>query len=319
MRASLPFLASALLLGSLVQALAGDAAPSGAGASASAASDSIDTTAAEPGNFQNTYDFDGDASYAGRTGGNFGRHIGSKISEQRDDDKFVVSTQYNGGPIYRFGLSYQRYSFGLTSAAPIPNTLQAENLVLGVDFSLFNSWLIRVEADPGFYGDSRIQGFRTFNVPFTIGGSYIASDQVQWVAGLEVDIDRQIPVFPAVGIHWSLSDTLTLDAVLPTPRLEYAWSKALTLYVGADVDDGTYKVSDGVGAALHRKKLSGSVVEYDELRLGAGITWKLSKVFTLEFEGGILPYREFDFHRADTQFTNDSDAPYGQFSLNAQF
>jgi hypothetical protein len=277
-----------------------------------------DTTPA-PSNIKTSYEFDGDTSYVGDARTNFGSGVKGDVSEERTRAKFVASPQIGDGPIYRFGLSYQRYTFGFSKAAPIPDVLRSESAVVGVDFELFNSWLVRVEADPGLYGDGRSEGFRDFNVPFLIGGSYIASEELQWVLGLDVDIDRQLPVIPAIGAHWTLSDSWVLDAVLPTPRLEYDWSRNLTLYLGGDVDDGTYKVDRGLGSALGRPDLGGAIVEYDEIRVGAGFSWKASKAITLELEGGYLPYREFDYHRADTHFSNDDGAPYGQMSINAQF
>ena len=132
---------------------------------------------------------------------------------------------------------------------------------------------------------------------------------------------RQIPVYPAVGVRWGFHDKWVLDLILPTPRLEYEWSKNLTLYLGADVDDGTYRVDQGVGSALGKGKklLSGGVLEYDELRIGSGLSWKASKGVTLELEGGYLPYREFDYHRAGQSYSNENGAAYGQVSLDAQF
>jgi hypothetical protein len=311
------FIAAAFLLAPLLPARAGEsAAPPDLSASSTDAV--IDSTHA-PGNLKTSYEFDTDASYVGGARTNFGSGSSGDVSEQRTNARFVISPQYNDGPIYRFGLAYERYSFGLSKAAPLPDILQAENLVLGVDFELFNSWLVRVEADPGLYGDSRSAGFRDFNVPVTLGGSYIASDEVQWVLGLGFDIDRQIPVIPAIGVRWSLNNNWVVDAILPTPRLEYDWSKDLTLYFGSDIDDGTYRLDRGVGVALGRPKLSGAIVEYDEIRLGAGFTWKASKALTFELEGGYLPYREFDYHRADTHFSNNDGAAYGQMSINAQF
>lgn len=271
------------------------------------------------GDIKTSYEFDADTSYVGDARTNFGSNDKGNLSEERTRTRLILEPQYNDGPIFRFGLSYQRYSFGLSKAAAIPDILQSQGLVVGMDFQLFNSWLVRVEADPGLYGDARSTGFRDFNVPFLIGGSYVASDELQWVLGLDVDINRQLPIIPAVGVHWSITDTWVLNAVLPTPRLEYDWSKSLTLYLGGDVDDGTFRVDRGMGAGVGRPILSGAVVEYDEIRVGAGFSWKASKAITLELEGGYLPYREFDYHRADTHFSNDGGAPYGQLSLNAQF
>jgi hypothetical protein len=277
-----------------------------------------DTTPA-PSNLKTTYEFNADTSYVGDASTNFGSGSYGDVSEERARAHLVVSPQYNDGPIYRFGLAYQRYSFGLSKAAPLPDLLQTHNLILGLDFQLFNSWLIRVEADPGLYGDSRSLGFRDFNVPFLIGASYITGADLQWVLGLDVDIDRQLPIIPAIGARWSFADNWVIDAILPTPRLEYDWSKALTLYIGGDADDGTFKVDRGLGTTVGRPDLSGAIVEYDEIRVGAGLSWKALKGLTFELEGGYLPYREFDYHRADTHFTNANGAPYGQISLNAQF
>jgi hypothetical protein len=205
MRNRLPFIALTLMLAPLFSVRAGDVAAPDASASA-------DTTAA-PSNLKTSYEFNADTSYVGGARTNFGSDGDGNVSEQRTSTRFLVEPQYNGGPIYRLGLGYERYNFGFSKAAPIPDSLQAENLVLGVDFELFNSWLIRVEADPGLYGDGRSRGFRDFNVPFILGGSYIASEEVQWIVGLGIDIDRQIPVIPAVGVRWSLTAISTMARI----------------------------------------------------------------------------------------------------------
>jgi hypothetical protein len=270
-------------------------------------------------NLKLSYEFDGETSFVGKARTNFGAGDTGGVSELQTDERLIVSPQAGDGPLYRFGLAYQSYNFGFSKAAPLPDILQAGNLILDADFTIFNSVLIQLEADPGFYGDGRDTGFRDFNVPFTIGGSYITGADLQWVGGVSLDFDRQIPVIPAIGLRWAVNDNWVIDAILPTPRLEYDWSKELTLYLGGDFDDGTYRVDHGLGVALGRPRLSNAVVEYDEIRLGAGVNWKATKVFTFEIEGGYLPYREFDFHRADTHFSNDDGALYGRVSLNTQF
>jgi hypothetical protein len=369
MRARLPLIA-AFVLGPVMALHAGDATAPTVDTSPPAADTAMSTESTPvPSNLKTSYEFDGDTSYVGDARTNFGGGISGKVSEQNDDAKFLIEPQFNDGPIYRFGLSYERYNFGLSQAAPVPDALQAENLVVGMDFQLFNSWLVRVEADPGFYTDGRDAAVRGFNVPFTIGGSYISGEDVQWVLGLEVDINRQIPVFPAVGLRWQFRDQWVLDLILPTPRLEFDENKNLAFYLGADVDDGTYRVDQQLGVGyddayrtpgtaktqpLERRivgysvagpfatpifqtfrpaasaasasvpsavgaHLGGTIVEYDEVRIGAGMSWKASKALTFELECGYLPYREFDFHRADVHFSNNSGAPYGQMSLTAQF
>ena len=310
-------LAGALLLTQVLPVRAGDAGTPDVSKETTPAG--VTETAPEPSKWKATYELDADTSYVGDARTNFGQEGKGDVSEERTRGHFVIAPQYDEGPIYRFGLQYQRYSFGLSKAAPLPDELQSENVIVGMDFQLGNSWLVRVEADPGFYGDGRNIGYRDFNVPFLIGGSYIASAELQWVLGLDVDVNRQLPVIPAVGMRWEFTDNWVIDAVLPTPRLEYDWSKAMTLFVGGDVDDGTYRVDKGLGKAVGQPKLGGAVMEYDEIRVGAGLSWKAAKGITLEMEGGYLPYREFDFHRADSHFSNANGAAYGQMSIDAQF
>jgi hypothetical protein len=310
------FLTAAVLMLALAPRLrAGDAADTSAASTDTSTADSGPT----PGNITTSWELDADTSYIGAARTDFGSGIDGNVTENRTDSRLVMGVQDNGGPIYRFGLSYQRYSFGFSQAAPIPNLLVAENAVLGVDFTFLSSWLVRIEADPGFYSDGRSFGIRDFNVPFDIGASYIAGEDLQWVVGMEVDLNRQIPVFPAVGFRWAIRDQWVLDAILPTPRLEFDWSKNLTLYIGGDVDDGTYRVDRDFGSALGRTNLNGAIVEYDEVRVGSGLSWKATKAITLELEAGYLPYREFDFHRSDVHFSNEDGAAYTQMSLNAQF
>jgi len=369
----LPYLAAGLMLAMPASLRAGDAALATTGTATPA--DAGDATPADAGivpgmqsytapasHLTATYELDGDISYVGAARTNFGHSLQGNVTELESSARLVMGLQQSAdSPIFRFGLSYQRYDFGLSKVAPFPDALQAENLVVGADFSLFSSWLVRVEADPGFYNDARSDRFKNFNVPFSLGGSYIASEDVQWVVGLGIDFNRQFPVIPAIGVRWALNDNWVIDAVLPTPRIEYEWSKNLTLFLGADLDDGTYRIGSNFPrfkrtvttetTVMNRKivsyrivgpfpptpvyayykthtestetllgpPLNDAVVEYDEVRLGAGMSWKATKALTFEFEAGYLPYREFDFHRADTHYSNNDGAAYGRMSVNGQF
>jgi hypothetical protein len=268
---------------------------------------------------ETSFETDVDYSYVGDARTNLGHGRTGELSEQSVGARFVVAPRWGEGPIYRFGLGFQRFSFGLPSLAPLPNTLQSATVIVGADLQVFNSWLVRIEAEPGIYSDFRDVSSSDFNVPFIIGGSYIAGADLQWILGLSVDVNRRYPVIPAIGVRWSFADRWVLDAVLPSPRLEYEWKKGWTLYAGADFKDGTYRVSNTFGNAHDDSHLNSAIVEYDEIRVGAGTSWKASKDFTLEVEGGYLPYREFDFHRAGTSFRNETGAAYGQMSISGRF
>jgi hypothetical protein len=230
----------------------------------------------------------------------------------------VVSTRLGEGPILRVGFEWQRFSFGLPARAPLPDTLQSLTAVIGFDLQLFESWLVRIEAQPGFYGSGDLAA-RDFNVPFIIGASYVASADLQWIIGVSVDVNRSIPVFPGAGVRWKFADHWVLNAVMPRPRLEYEWSKALTLYGGADLRGSTFRVSPDFGDTHGNSRLNRAVVDLMEIRAGVGASWKVSSWLQAELETGCVAYRDFDFHRANEDYQSKGAAAYGQIVFGAKF
>ncbi|MGH7939237.1 MAG: hypothetical protein ACRD5Z_05885, partial [Bryobacteraceae bacterium] len=135
--------------------------------------------------------------------------------------KFVYTPRVKYG-IIRAGAQFERYSFGFDhGGAQLPNSLQAVNAVIGFDTQFSDSILVRLEAQPGFYGTTfdHFDG-EQFNIPFILGGTYIYSPNLQFVLGLGVNIQQRYPVLPGGGIRWKFGPQWVLNAVLPTPRLE---------------------------------------------------------------------------------------------------
>jgi hypothetical protein len=295
------------LFGSTVRGFAGESVPEDKVLSAPAKTVTV------------SYEFEADYSYVGGARTRLGDDRTGDISEQSNAARLVIAPRWGDGPIFRLGVDYQRYSFGLPENAPVPNTLQSLGAIVGIDFSLLDAWLVRIEAQPGVYSDFDDLSRGDWNVPFIAGASYIASADLQWIIGIGVDFNRRYPVIPAVGVRWHFSDQWTLNAVLPRPRLEYALNKELTAYVGAEIKDATYRVGEHSQSVRDLKRLNNAVVEYNEIRVGAGLAWKASSNFSFAIEGGYMPYREFNFHRADENFKTESGAAYGQVSLSASF
>ena len=221
--------------------------------------------------------------------------------------------------VLRLGAEWERFVFGIPDDAPLPDTLQAVNLVLGLDTQLSDSILIRVEAQPGVYNTGFDDLSDDFNAPFVAGGSYIFSPNLQLFLGVSVDIESKYPVLPAGGIRWKMAPQWVLNAVLPTPRLEFEMNSGLTLYAGANLKQANYRVGDHFGDNTGNAGLNHAVLTYTEVRTGAGIDWKISPVVTLTGEVGYQPYREFDFYRAHIRYHQDGGAPYGMISLHGAF
>ncbi len=241
------------------------------------------------------------------------------LSSQTTDLKYVISPEIKEGLLFRGGVEWERYSFSLPDNAPLPNTLQSTNVIIGVDIQLADQWLMRIEAAPGFYSDFVDLSSRDINVPVIIGASYLVNKDLQWVFGLSIDTWREYPVLPGAGVRWKFADQWVLNFILPKPRIEYELEKAVTLFAGADMKGGTYMVNGDFGKSHGRGNLNQTVVEYSEARLGAGVAWKPIPFLTLEAETGAVVMREFNFSRADTKMHADGAAPYGQVALSGSF
>ncbi len=246
-----------------------------------------------------------------------GVNVGS-VDEQSADLKYVVSPQVNNDLLLRVGFEWQRFSFGVPDHAPVPAALQQASLVLGFDYQLTDEWLMRVEVQPGVYSDFRDITWRDVDAPLVIGGAYLASPDLQWFFGLRVDARTQYPVLPAAGARWRFSEEWTLDFMLPRPRLEYDVNDKLQLYLGAEIQAGTFAVGQNFGTPRGQPKLDNAIVDYLELHLGSGCSWKITQTVTIEAEAGFMPYRSFDFFAPDIVFRSHN-APYGQVACRARF
>jgi hypothetical protein len=268
------------------------------------------------------FEFDVEATYIGK--GNVERgERGDMVI--RDFEGFqgrlhFVLTPMTKIGILRLGLQIERYSFNYGRMAPIPSDLHSTNLIIGLDTELSDKFLIRVEAQPGFYGtDYDDFGQDTFNVPVIIGGTYIYSSSLQFVFGIGIDAWRQYPVLPGGGIRWKFAPQWTLNAVVPTPRLEFEPSESLLFFAGADIRGPSYRVEKNFGTLRGDTSLNHASIVYEEIRVGGGLEWKLSTAVKLALEGGFVPHRNFDFHRTEVRYHQDGGAPYARIGFHAAF
>jgi hypothetical protein len=126
-------------------------------------------------------------------------------------------------------------------------------------------------------------------------------------------------VLPGIGLRWKFATDWVLNGVPPTPRIEYSMTKSLTLYAGADLRSSSYRMGDDFGRSHGIPQLDDAVVDYTEIRVGAGATWKINSVVTMQIESGCVLVDQFDFHRDDVRFRSTETPPYGGISLKAAF
>lgn len=242
------------------------------------------------------------------------------ISSQDIAVKYVASVQVDEGPLFRIGGGYEGYWFERTGGPAISRRLDALSAVLGADFAAFDAWLFRVEAQPGYYGElGRGADFDDINCPFIAAATYIYDKDLQFVVGLQVDLWRDIPVFPAIGVRWKFSDALVLNFVPPNPRLEFFLSDKTMVYAGGQLLNGSFRVGPQTGNRGGQKAVNNAVLEYTEVRAGIGGVFNFTPTVSLDASVGAVCYRSYDYHRVGLTYHSDGAAPYGSLALTAKF
>lgn len=263
-------------------------------------------------------ELDVDYSYMGNTAVTGSRLTGVAMDEQSADVKFVVSSQVTRDLLLRAGAEWQRFSFGVPTGVPVPATLQQVSAVIGCDYQVGGQWIVRAELQPGIYSDFAEVTSADVDAPFVLAGVYLTNPDLQWLLGLRVDARSQYPALPVAGVRWKFADEWTLDLMLPKPRLEYDLNDRSQLYLGAGLAAGTFRVGDNFGTDNGLAKLDRQIVDYMEVRVGAGWVCRITRTLQLEAEAGSLVYREFNFFNAATDYRSHA-APYIQLACHARF
>jgi hypothetical protein len=273
-------------------------------------------------------------SYAGDSTVRQGSSNLGNVTDIYSHVNYVVSPQIKDGVLLRLGVDWERNSFGLFSAAPLPNTLQSINAIIGADFTVNDHIIMRVEAHPGIYSDWVSVNAGDFDMPVQIGGTYLYSKDLQFILGIQIDLKSDLPVIGLPGVRWQFADKWVLSAIPPKPQLQYLLSPSLTLYLGAELIGGTYQLnsnfgsSHGHGPGSNASQLNNNVLDFSELRTGGGFTWKFTPNVSLDVSGGYIPYRAFIMHSSQIGFTSNwtdfhnnigDGAAYGQVGISGSF
>jgi opacity protein-like surface antigen len=232
--------------------------------------------------------------------------------------RYVLSPQVTSRLLLHFGAEWQRFSFDVPDFAPLPDRLQQISAVLGLDFQLNDQWLIRAELQPGVYSDFDDVSWMDVNSPLLLSAAYLVNPDLQWIFGLRIDPRSHYPIIPAAGVRWKFADEWTLSAILPQPRLEYDLNERFQIHLGADIEAGSFRMSNDFGTDEGRPELDRELLDYFSVRVGPGFSWNIRPNITVEASAGYMVYRRFEF--ADEDLTLRSDpAPYVQIACQLRF
>jgi hypothetical protein len=215
----------------------------------------------------------------------------------------------------RLGADYERFDFSIHNESRLPDTLQSASGIIALEYLVNGKTAILIESRPGVYFQQKVNS-GSFDAPTNIAAvvPVFGGDKFYLVGGVTVSALSRYPVFPIGGILWHINDKWDLRGYLPDPRLVYEASDDLEFYAGAELAGGAYKTDNRPVTPI---KVSGAVVTYDEVRAGAGITWKANPV-TFDFAAGYTVQSEFDYSRAGESF-DTHPAPYVRLTARLDF
>ena len=259
-----------------------------------------------------TYDLVAEFSYAGRSKISEGTLRLGEISTTQARLSAVMAVPLGAQDQFLFGAGAQQFEFDPPAASLVPDRLGSLALKLGWNRALDDQWSFRAEADPGTYGAG------SFGAPIAVRVIYAASRELQWALGVNYDWRSGHPLVGGVGVRWQFAPEWTLSFLLPAPRLEWACTKDFTLYAGASLRGGTFRVADDFGRKRGRSAFDGLTVDYREINLGLGARWQLAPCTALHLGLGAMTDRRFEFHDRNLLLNGDG-ATSAQLTLTRAF
>ncbi len=259
---------------------------------------------------ETAYVFESDLNH----GGSFGKQY-----ELQNSIAYAHRFLIDGHWYFHAGVSYNRFDFGNTRA-PVPVHLQSLAGQIGFDYMKGDDLGAFLQIRPGFYTEEHV-GLASFDCPILVGRFWILQpDKLYLLTGAYTSFLRGgFPVTPLAGLVWYPTEKLRLMGVIPEPRLIYSITKQWEVYVGAELAGGSFRTDhhdNYVGP--HVAKLSGTQVDYNDYRAGAGLTYSVSDRIDLDLGGGWSIQRSFNFHRAGEYYRTDP-APYVRLEIHAKF
>lgn len=234
-----------------------------------------------------------------------------------NDFSYSHRFEISGPVFFRAGVEYERYDFG-TSRAPVPNMLQRACATFALEYIVEDTAGAAIEVQPGAYYENDINA-NTIDIPWDAYVTIPLFKNVYGVIGAAGAQFYQYPVVPIGGITWLIAQggKVRLEAVFPKASFVWNQSDDWEFRVLGEIYGGGFRADSDNGSAVS-PRLRDAVLEYDEYRLGALVTWSRIKPFDIALGAGYSFQRTFNFHRANDTYELGG-APYCSLSVEADF
>jgi hypothetical protein len=255
-------------------------------------------------------------NYVGGASQNLGNGHNEKVTEHYADVRHQFLRHTLLAFVVEGGLEYQHQGFSVPNMALIPDRLDEGIANIYIDTRWSENDLLHLQARPGFYTDWGGSGGSAINCPVDIGYTRVTSKRLQWVVGFSWNKWRSTPFLGAAGFRWQMTPRWKLKFYLPQPDIEFAARPDLTLSFGADVRGDSYRVGPKFGDNRGHPEFNNALVDYQEVRVGPGVSWNVRPLIELNLMTGYMVGREFNFHNNPGGQFNSSGGPFVMFQVH---
>ena len=236
----------------------------------------------------------------------------SLYTEFSYDHRFLIK----GNWYFRLGVEYDRFEFG-NQGEGLPDHLQAAYAHVALEYVVHDHPAVGLELDPGVYFQNHISE-DAIDAPWRVFVTFpLKKDKVFAVVAMGGALYQDPIVAPGGGIIWLISDNVRLQGVFPKPALVYNPSDDWDIRLMGELVYESFRTDDVI-TPLNKLQVHNAIVQYNEDRVGAQVSYSGCKPFTITAGGGLTLLRQFDFFRHGVRERTDP-APYARVVVEAKF
>ncbi|MDD5169246.1 MAG: DUF6268 family outer membrane beta-barrel protein [Syntrophales bacterium] len=214
-------------------------------------------------------------------------------------------------------LRSQNLYLGLLPGVPVPENIHTLQFGTGLSYRPDDRWRFTALVGPTLYKFSDVSGNDIgFSGRLTAIWSYCPS--LKFMFGVVFSPDSDLKVLPLAGLNWAINDQLDLRLMFPKPRLIYTLNDHWSFHVGASFNRATFRTTDSLGTSISLPQYNDAIATYREIRIGAGVGYRINKALSLEAEAGYSVNRQIDYTRIDER-VEFYPAPYAALGLRLSF
>lgn len=207
----------------------------------------------------------------------------------------------------QIGVDWHRFEFDHSGSLPLPERLQSVSAIIGLELRVDDQIGALIQVRPGVYFEDNADT-GSWNFPVRLGMGYRVNNRLALAVMGRYDGFAKHPFLGGAGFVWKITDTVTLSAMAPEPRITWQATRQLAIWAGGEFAGGNYRT----------EKLGGAVVDYTDYRAFIGTTWDAGG-WKFEAAVGASFEREWDYHREDTRYHTDDIAPFVKVSAGTKW